>query len=281
MKRRAFLSSTAAAAVGLMLRRAFADASLPAAKTGGAAASAVLRVDLEAALARAASAGVPLFVIVVPTEDGRKYEVGRAWGELLNHGTPAQVAPLARAEVVCARMDELAKVSAPGVSGAEPLAVVVDPASRRVTSVLHATLRAYEKHVFIKRVAKPGGSDDTPKPLADDQVSALRIEALAGVVRSGLLPIGGAEVPALAAGVKTKLVERPPPGSRWANSSGCGPTRVEQTPEEKEAERRAEQEALAKGIVHGKTVVAYGCGMGHVPAKGRRFLYFFAKLEED
>jgi hypothetical protein len=56
--------------------------------------------------------------------------------------------------------------------------------------------------------------------------------------------------------VTARLRRVPPPGSRWAVSSGCG-VRIE-----------------------GDTShVMMGCGMGHVPAKSARFLYFFAKRE--
>ena len=51
----------------------------------------------------------------------------------------------------------------------------------------------------------------------------------------------------------------PPTGSHWANASGCGPATVENMKEDSDE------------------IVAYGCGMGHVPAKSSRFLYFFAK----
>ncbi len=278
MKRRAFLGAAAVSVVGLMVRRAFGDSSLPGKK--GDTSSAVQKVDLKAALDRAARAGVPLFVIIIPQDDGKKWEVGRAWGELLNHGKPEEVAPLSRAEVVCAPMDELAKISIPGISGAEPLAVAIDSSSRRVTQLLHATLAVYEQRFGIVVV---GDKEKAPKPRPDDEVTADRIKTMAGLVRGGLPGTPAlltVETATLAQLVKTKLVDRPPPGAHWANASGCGPARIEQTPEEKETERLAEEADRKKGMMRMKSIVAYGCGMGHVPAKSTRFLHFFAKLEE-
>ena len=58
-----------------------------------------------------------------------------------------------------------------------------------------------------------------------------------------------------AAEVRRRLVEEPPAGARWANSGGCGVS--------VEGERSA---------------IAIGCGMGHVPERSRRFLYFFTQV---
>jgi hypothetical protein len=57
----------------------------------------------------------------------------------------------------------------------------------------------------------------------------------------------------LAADVRKRL--GPPGGTRWANGSSRG----------------VESE--------GGEPAAIGCGMGHVPRKSRRFLYFFTKRE--
>lgn len=58
----------------------------------------------------------------------------------------------------------------------------------------------------------------------------------------------------LGSAVETKLLRSRVPGSKWANSGGCG-TRIE----------GEEQRVMV------------ACGMGHVPAKSSRFLYFFTK----
>jgi hypothetical protein len=272
MRRRAFVASLGTGALALMVRRAFGDATLPAEKKSGAPVS---EVDLRAALERARAAGVPLFVIVIPEDDSKKYDVGQAWGELLNHATPADLAPLARAEVVCARMARIAQVAAPAISGSEPLAVVIDPESNKVSRVMHANLAAYEQRFFVR-----AGKDDK-KPRPDDEVFGDRVATMSKLVRGALQPANAGEVPALMASVKKKLVDEPPPGSHWGNASGCGPTRVEPTAEEKARAAREEEEARKKGIFTSKVIVGYGCGMGHIPAKSSRFLYFFAKIPAE
>jgi hypothetical protein len=60
----------------------------------------------------------------------------------------------------------------------------------------------------------------------------------------------------LARAVRVRLRERAPTGTHWARSSACGPAEIEDVPDED------------RGI--------YGCGMGHVPERAERFLYFFA-----
>jgi len=57
--------------------------------------------------------------------------------------------------------------------------------------------------------------------------------------------------------------EQPPSGSHWANHSGCGPATVENMKDDND------------------DVVGYGCGMGHIPSKSSRFLYFFAKSPQQ
>jgi hypothetical protein len=74
--------------------------------------------------------------------------------------------------------------------------------------------------------------------------------------------------------VKRRYVDEPPPGSHWANSWGCG-TRVEDTAEEKRLiAERAKQGKMRR-------IVSIGCGMGHVPEKSQRFLYYFAHSLDD
>jgi hypothetical protein len=272
MNRRAFLGAAASAALAMMVRRAFGDSSLPGKKGGNS--SAVAPVDLKAAMARAAAAGVPLFMIVIPEDDAQKWDRGQAWGELLNHGDAAALAPLGRAEVVCAPVSQLAQVAVPGISGAEPVAVVIDPKTAKIERLLHTTLAPYEER-FI-RVAK-----EKEKIRPDEEVFTERVAAMAQLVQSGLGPVPAGSEAQLAQQCKHKLVDRPPPGSHWANASGCGPSRVEQTPEEKAEEERQQKEDLKKGIFRSKSIVGYGCGMGHVPQKSGRFLYFLAKAPND
>jgi hypothetical protein len=66
-------------------------------------------------------------------------------------------------------------------------------------------------------------------------------------------PLSDERTAALAGVVKTRLGKQRVPGSHWARSMGCG-THIEGHPE------------IGRGIM---------CGMGHVPEKCSRFLYFY------
>ena len=239
MKRRSFLLATAAAAVWpASIRRAFADASLDA--PGAAHPS----PSLAAARARARQAHRPLLIIVIPADYAARYARGELWGEYLNHGSRADLAPLAQAELSCATMKEL-RPFAPGSAG-EPLAVVLEPGGG--ARVLDARVPDYESL----------GRDWSARKEA--AVSARRIAVLARLMRRAL----GMPADPQAAGARVIRAWRatPPPGSHWARHSGCGPATVEGMKNE------------GVGML---------CGMGHVPEKSARFLYFFTRppLEVD
>ncbi len=245
MKRRTFLAtvgvSTAAALWPPLIRRAFGDASFDA---PGAKKTAP---GLESARSRAAAAQRPLFAIVIPADDAHKTARGEVWGEYLNHGGAAQLAPLDSVEVACATMAELRAVSrdAATLSG-EPLAVLIAPDGR--ARGLEAVVPAYPEEARWD-------------PKNDDAVANRRIAAVARMVQTALPPVPAGEVRARAERVVRTLREGPPPGSHWANASGCGPATVEGIKDD--------------------DMVAYGCGMGHVPSKSSRFLYFFAKTPQQ
>src|SRR5207253_4564974 len=101
MRRRDFVA--VAAAWPLLVRRAFADVCVPKKKEPAEAAQE--KRELEAtkrrrdAVARALAAGKTVRIFVIPDDDAEKWERGRAFGEWLNHGEDAQLAPLSRATV--------------------------------------------------------------------------------------------------------------------------------------------------------------------------------------
>jgi hypothetical protein len=265
VKRRTFVAS--AAAWPLLIRRAFADTCVPKAKDPDEAARE--KRELEAskrrreAVARALAAGRSLMILVIPDDDGEKWERGRAFGEWLNHGEDAQLAPLARAVVMCARTAEL-----PGAVAGQPLLVYLQP--NAPPRLLDGALAKYNDREIV-RVVKPG----EPKPPDDDSVFASRVTLLSDLTSSVL---GTSDSPTADARlVRTRIVAvDPPEGAHWASDSGCA-TRIEATRAEKEDERRAEEEARKKGMLFSKHIVSIGCGMGHVPDKSRRFLYFYAR----
>lgn len=250
MKRRHLLgAATAAAGAALWpawLKEAFADAPACNAKSGAGGAAARLAV-VAAAYRAARAAKRPLLVFVIPDADVEKWSRGQAFGELLNHGDDKQLAPLSRVEVVCATMADLRKL-VPTAGAGEPLMVLVS--TDRVPAV------ARQLDVKLPDYDVYGGDDGRSNEAPEKRELAIgqrRVAAMAGLIR-GALGEADKQAPALAAAVRQHLKVKPPPGARWASSSGCGTT--------------------IEGDDEGGV---FGCGMGHVPELSRRFLYFFAK----
>ncbi|HEX9100735.1 MAG TPA: hypothetical protein VF997_00960 [Polyangia bacterium] len=244
MKRRTFLAavgaSTAAALWPSLIRRAFADASFDAPgtkKTAPGLSTSTRHID---------PSKRPQLVIVVPADDGQKYRRGELWGEYLNHGAPAQLAPLAHVDVSCATMKELGALA--GDVKGEPLALLFE----RDGSV-RALDTKYPDYAAATRF----------DPKDDDAIVDKRIALVSAMVARALPPVPADEVRAAAARVVRAVREQPPAGSHWANASGCGPATVENMKDDSDE------------------VVGYGCGMGHIPAKSSRFLYFFAKSPQQ
>jgi hypothetical protein len=246
MKRRHFLGATAAGLAATawppFIDDAFGDGA--ACDANGQPKGATEQVALvAAAFRRAQQAKRPLLVFVIPADDAQKYERGQTFGELLNHGSDKDLAPLSDTEVVCATMADLKKV-VPGAGAGEPLMVLVktDRVPAAATS-LNATLPSYDD------ASATASWEEQQKEEA--RIADRRIAALGEMLRKAL----GADerkLAARAAGVRARLVKQRPPGAHWASSSGCG-TQIE---------------GMEPSLV--------ACGMGHVPVKSARFLYFFA-----
>ena len=243
MKRRTFLATVgASAAVALwpsLIRRAFADASFDAPGTKKQA------PGLSTSHKRIDTSLRAQLVIVVPADDTQKYRRGEVWGEYLNHGEPAQIAPLAHVDISCATMAELGPLTKE-ISG-EPLAILFG----RDGSVrpLDAKVPEYTGRFGVKN--------------DDDAIVDKRIAIVSKMIGSALPPVAAGDVHAAAARVIGAVRAQPPAGSHWANASGCGPATVENMKDDSDE------------------IVGYGCGMGHVPAKSSRFLYFFAKSPQQ
>jgi hypothetical protein len=267
MRRRSVLSALALGAfVGPhWLRRAFGDASFDAREPADDS----LGVDVGTALAEARRAGRPLLVLVIPRDEGARHDRGMAWGELINHGPRPALAALGQADVVCAFAAQLPVGTLP--RGAEPLAVAFGPGVGDAAVPLNAELPRHASRGMVV-ISRKGKAPPAPPP--DDVVTGQRIERLANLVTSALPPVPATRLAALSRDGDKQVKERPPRGAHWATGSGCG-THVEETPEEVAAREAAEERDRKLGILRGRTVVAYGCGMGHIPEKARRFLYFF------
>lgn len=313
MNRRGFLKSAsrvplAAAAAATMatwpafLREAFADA---AKSESGEEALAGLAVVSEG-YRRAQRAGKPLLVLIIPEKPEAKYGRGALFGAFLNHGTVDQLYPLALCEVICATLADLRRL-VPSVGTSEPLMVLVEtdqvPATVRRLEVSLATktelvgradkdpmrewerLRKAEDGLVLSHNVQLGdllrtalldgtGVFEARKrqalaTLPTELVNAVSQAAHPGSIelydadRAAILILDAAErrlsrpqsyelKARLREAVRQRLVSVRVPGSHWAQSAGCG-THIE-------------------GI---RTTSMIACGMGHVPEKSRRFLYFF------
>jgi hypothetical protein len=97
-------------------------------------------------------------------------------------------------------------------------------------------------------------SDDDASASIEKQIDfvAMRVRELMGA------PAGN--VKQLAASVRERLLVKAPPGAHWARDSSCGFDEVE---------GMSDPEADNK--------ISMDCGMGHVPDKSARFLYFWNK----
>jgi hypothetical protein len=226
------------------LREAFADE--PACDAPGGAALARLAA-LAGAFKAAREAGKPLLVLVIPDGDMEKWSRGQLFGELLNHGSDVQLAPLSRAEVACATMADLKRL-VPTAGNGEPLLVLV------TADRVPATARQLD--VAVPAYGSPWGDANEgweEQQKKEDAVADKRIAALATLLR-GALGADDTRAAALAGEVRARLTKKPPRGARWANGHGCG-----------------------TDIEGEKDQMMVACGMGHVPRKSARFLYFFTR----
>jgi len=308
MKRRRFVGALgaglAAAGVPSFVSQGFAQTREERDPDAGAAAVAE-------AYRRAHLAGRPLLVVIIPESDGAKWERGYAWGELLNHGSDVQLAPLAAVSFVAALREDVARI-VPDLARAssDPLAVLVEthqiPAqSRAIDAELPDTnyyavpedldwnereawidARITERIAILAESIADAVAPNLPVLRARAAQQEARLEpwqrrhvaqAVAGQRRlsaeladraAAIVTLGAStatdaqaeELRArLAAAVRERVSAGPPAGARWARGTGCG-IQVEQQTEEEEA----------VGLM-------MACGMGHVPARSQRFLYFFTE----
>lgn len=262
MNRRRFLRTSLASAAALVaapawIRRAFADTACPtprsapgaAGATAGAATPEALELEpFSTAFRRAQRAGRPLLVFVIPANDADKWERGAAFGEWLNYGTDAQLAPLGEVEVVAATVAAV-RALVPSVGRGEPYMLLVDTQRVPVTArALDVKLPQYEE-----RWGRGGNVNWEEMQKNEERIAIRRTEALSGLLMSAVR-VPDERVAAAAAEARARLVKQRVPGSYWAHSGGCG-TRVEGDDDP----------------------MMVACGMGHTPARSSRFLYLYAE----
>ena len=231
----------------------------------------------------------PQLVLVIPTDPALMYERGHAFGEFLNHGSDAQLAPLACFDVVCRTISELG-IEVVG----DPLMVVLEPGSATPVRVLDGPLPSALDTFRDRHGATPDARIDARidliAGLIAGAVDGAQLVAQACRERSGLPPgelVTLGELPAslgelmpaevdrapaitllaartgepqvrehlialLAAAARVRLCTGPIGEVKWARTRGCGTI--------------VEGEAPRGG---------FACGMGHVPARSARFLKFY------
>ncbi len=251
--------------------------------------------ELFGAYRRAQQSGRPLLVLVIPEDSSLRWERGRLLGALINYGGDDVLAGLATVAMACASTKTLAALG-PKVNG-EPWMVLVG------TDTVPATVRTADVSLETNVTPREDdweGADELEARLQNARVAisqlllsdagALEARAAQGAIAhpeetraleaaliSGIPSVElAAAAPArmaiairdasgrrqaalatiLADAGRAEYRDQKVTGSHWANSHGCGTTieDVEQN-------------------------WAVGCGMGRVPQKATRFLYFFDPSE--
>lgn len=244
----------------------------------------------------------PLLVLVIPADDGAKWERGELWGEALNHGDDETLAALARVRIVCATMEEVSRLVEVDPKGDDPLFVTIDTAARpaqvrryawevlprpeMTADVDYEELEKLTDRWVDARIAKLGeqlrgaigelplaeaaGTDFQSERaaralLAGEEIAPALVLRAATALHVRAARVRGERaslIAGLAAAVRAEVIARPLSGSRWAHGGGCGIS-IEGATADEENRMRVD------------------CGMGHVPAKSERFLYLFARLPWD
>ncbi|MBN8612861.1 MAG: hypothetical protein J0L92_19860 [Deltaproteobacteria bacterium] len=189
----------------------------------------------------------PLLVLVIPDDNGARWERGIAFGAWINHGSDDALTALGLVELTCAPMSALRQLVPQAPSG-EPLMVLVDPSGVPASArALDAALPALE---LMRR--GDGEAEGEVEEIIDTRNATLT-SLLTGALRAELSRLASTErATARQRAVDTHRAHRIR-GSHWATDSGCG-VYVEEAPD----------------------TGGYDCGMGYVPPRARRFLHFFA-----
>ncbi len=234
----------------------------------------------------------PMLVFVIPTEDRFQFLRGQAFGELLNHGSDAHLAPLACFEVVCRKLVEQ-DPNWRGEPAQEPLMVLVDRDSgallpldcvlpgdpedfgsrpdgdvearidARIAALAGLIAGAADgtrlaEQACRERAGLPPGDlrrlDELPHSLGELQPGDVDLAPATTILQARGADATTREhlTALLAAAVRTRLCERRIDGAPWARATGCGVV--------------VEGEARNSGIM---------CGMGFTPDRSRRFLKFY------
>jgi len=256
MNRRGFLRSALAAATA----PAWLSSAFAAPSQAGVAA-------LGAAWQRARAEGRPLLVLLIPVSEQRWFR-GEVLGAWINYGDAHTMAMLGATEVVCASAEDLQALLPGAPIEPHTWMVLADPSAIPARSEV-INLDIDSEHplppgapaALAAQAERPDWSAEEGYERWEQAVTALserqcallteRLgEALPAALRREIHEQGEE---ALASEAIAALRDHAPAGVHWAQSGGCG-TYIEDIPD------------YNSGIM---------CGMGHVAARTRRFLYFF------
>lgn len=305
------------------LRRAFgADAASAREchEPSGQAGERRWRQIVSTAYRRAQQAGKPLLVFVVPSVDektGRGYEAiwdrGRAFGELLNHGSDDALATLALAEVVCAPVAVVRGLVPSLDERSEPLMVLIE------TDAVPARVRALDGKLpsvpsRVDMIEEMGGVIPDYDALLDrhrkreQQGVQGRLQLLASLLDGGLRatpqmlleraaqaqarqgldaaggPSGGAgpaELHRMAAVLLASAVGLPEGDRQRAVHQVAEAARFVLCRRRVPGSRWASSSGCGSEVEYEpgeeRSNLIMACGMGHVPEQSQRFLDFLAR----
>lgn len=184
--------------------------------------------------------GRPLVVLIIPEDD--LYTAGTTLGVWMQHNDDAK-ALLGACEVVAATREQLALFAPKTPEGAAMMVVLRTDVVGAVPVLVQPQQDPVPTTRWDQSEATP------PKQLANER----RItEALKSALPAATLTDAQTHRARNIARTQSEYIESPPPGARWATRSGCG----------------FDVEGKENNMV-------VGCGMGHVPERSRRFLYFY------
>lgn len=182
--------------------------------------------------------GRPLVVLRIPDDD--RYAAGTTIGMWMQHDDDAK-ALLGACEVVAATREQLALFAPSTPTGPAMMVVLRTDVVGAVPTLVQPKQKPVSERSWYEH-------EVPPEQLANER----RItEALKAALPAEILTDAKAHRARNIARTQTEYIDSPPPGARWAIDSGCG------------------------FDLDGEEPRPRPCGMGHVPERSRRFLYFF------
>ncbi len=222
---------------------------------------------LSEAWAAAADASRPLLILVLPEDMGASWRRGHVFGEWLVHGPAEDLAMLSALTLVCARPQEVRRMLPTVLEDAwmvlaHPAGALGSPRFVRVAvedlpdgfyrgrpegaeSWTREQRAAWEDEGIDRRIAGTSTAFRVLMEVPPGVSASLNSDTED--------PTEGSTGDRAGDSARREILGVDPPGARWASSHGCGVRYIH-------AEDRG---------------VAFGCGLGHVPARSSLFLSYY------